>query len=302
VSPSAAATLALLAAAAGAPQETAQSQPMVFATSVQSVFIDAFVSHDGRTVPGLRASDFVLKENGTNRSFDFLPTSELPIRAILAFDVSGSMKGDKLARLRSAGLSFLDRLRPQDEAALVSFSDEIAWRSPLTSDFARVRQGLMALEARGATSVYDGLLAALLVPQSALRTLVVLFSDGEDTTSWLGETQIKAAVQRSNSLLYVIAARDPKPRPNPFRTSTSGDELKTLREVAEITGGSLMEITSADQIGAAFSQIVDRMKSRYVLRYTPDSEPTAGWHKLELKLSSRKGNVRGRTGYWVEPP
>jgi VWFA-related protein len=297
-----AAVLSVLAATEPVSQDRVQPSPMVFSTSVQSVFIDAFVTHDGRTVTGLSARDFVLKDNGANRAFDLLPTHELPIRAILAFDVSGSMKGEKLNRLRSAGLSFLEKLRPQDEAALVSFSDEIVWRAPLTSDLAQLREGLMSLKAQGATSVYDALLASLLMPRSALRTLVVLFSDGEDNTSFLGEKQIRAAVERSNALIYAVVVRSARPQRSAASASSSDEKhAQTLLSLAEITGGSLLEIKSADQIDAAFSQIVDRMKDRYVLRYTPDSEPMPGWHTLDLKLSARKGKVRGRTGYWVEP-
>jgi hypothetical protein len=76
--------------------------------------------------------------------------------------------------------------------------------------------------------------------------------------------------------------------------------VKTLRTLAGITGGSLIEVTSAERIEAAFVQIVDQMKTRYVLRYTPEIEPAPGWHSLDLQVKSRKGRVRGRAGYWVE--
>ena len=75
--------------------------------------------------------------------------------------------------------------------------------------------------------------------------------------------------------------------------------MKTLRGLATITGGSLIEVDSPDRITAAFSQIIEQMKERYVLRYTPEGDLTPGWHALDLQLRSRKGKVRGRTGYWV---
>ena len=64
--------------------------------------------------------------------------------------------------------------------------------------------------------------------------------------------------------------------------------------------GSLIEVTSADKIEAAFAEVIEQMKSRYVLRYTPETNPGPGWHRLDLQLRSGKGKVRGRTGYWVE--
>lgn len=296
----AASLLGVCASLAGA--RTAPAQPLLFAVHVESVLIDAFVTNDGVKVPGLTARDFILRDNGTPQAFDLLPAESLPIRAVLVFDTSSSMQGAKIERLRAAAEAFVDRLRPEDEAALVSFSDEISWRVPLTPDRARLRFGILTLRPRGATSAYDALFSALMMPRSALRTLVILFSDGEDNMSWLGEKQIKGAVERSNALIHAVAARS-EDFQSGFVSSSSRTEsanVKTLRGLAAITGGSLIEVESPDRIGAAFSQIIDQMKDRYVLRYTPESDPTPGWHALDLQLTSRKGRVRGRTGYWVE--
>ena len=283
-------------------QTAPPAQPPVFATQVQSVLIDAFVTNDGVRVQGLTARDFILKDDGSPQPFDLLPAESLPIRAFLVFDTSSSMLGPKIERLRAAAEAFVDRLRPEDEAALVSFSDEISWRVPLTADRARLRFGILSLQPQGATSAYDALFSALLMPRSALRTLVILFSDGEDNMSWLGEDQIRGSVERSNALIHVVVARSESFQSGFIRPRSASESahVKTLRGLAAITGGSLIEVDSPDRIGAAFSQIIDQMKDRYVLRYTPESELTPGWHALDLQLASRKGKVRGRTGYWVE--
>ncbi|MBX7185573.1 MAG: VWA domain-containing protein [Vicinamibacteria bacterium] len=303
MSPRRVAGVLVLCASLTSAQTTASPQPTVFATKVESVLIDAFVTGDGGQMPGLTARDFILKDNGTRVEFDLLPAESLPLRAILVFDTSTSMQGLKIERLRAAAEAFVDRLRPEDEAALVSFSDEITWRVPLTTDRARLRFGILSLQARGATSAYDALFTALLVPRSGLRTLIVLFSDGEDNMSWLREKQIKGAVERSNALIHVVAAPPVDPRPGVLRIASDAEiaNLKTLRGLAAITGGSLIEVASTDRIDAAFAEIIDRMKNRYVLRYTPESDLASGWHTLDLQLVTRKGKVRGRTGYWVEP-
>ncbi|MEO8499711.1 MAG: VWA domain-containing protein [Vicinamibacteria bacterium] len=281
-------------------QATTRGQPPVFAVQVESVLIDAFVTNGDRKVPGLTARDFVLKDNGVPQPFEVLPADSVPIRAILLFDTSSSMQGAKIDRLRTAAESFLDQLRAQDEVALVSFSDEIRWRTPLTGDRALVRRGIESLLARGSTSAFDALFAALVQPRSAQRTLVIVFSDGEDMTSWLGEKQIRGTVERSNALIHVVAAlsEDFQSGFSNFRASDSAF-IKAWRTLAEITGGSLIEVNSPDRITAAFTQIIDQMKDRYILSYTPGDEPTPGWHTLDLQLKGRRAKVRGRTGYWV---
>ena len=106
---------ALCSAQATAPQ------PPVFAAQVDSVFIDAFTTNTGSHSARLEARDFVLRDNGVTAAFDLVPTDSLPLRAILVFDTSSSMQGAKLDRLRASAGSFLDQLRPEDEAALLSF-------------------------------------------------------------------------------------------------------------------------------------------------------------------------------------
>ena len=285
---------ALCSAQATAPQ------PPVFAAQVDSVFIDAFTTNTGSHSARLEARDFVLRDNGAPATFDLVPTDSLPLRAILVFDTSSSMQGAKLDRLRASAGSFLDQLRPEDEAGLLSFSEEITWLALLSTDHARVRDALGRLRPFGATSAYDALFTALVTPRSALRTLVILFSDGEDNASWLREGQVKRLIERSNALIYVVAANSEYfsgfiPKSGPSRSP----HMMALRGFAEITGGSLIEVESPQRIEGAFAQIVTAMKNRYILRYAPETEPTPGWHKLDLQLKSG-GKVAGRNGYWVE--
>jgi hypothetical protein len=43
------------------------------------------------------------------------------------------------------------------------------------------------------------------------------------------------------------------------------------------------------------------MGHRYVLRYEPRGVKREGWHRIEVKLVGRKGDVQARHGYWVGP-
>lgn len=311
--------LCLAAFAALTPAQEAATQPPVFAAQVESVFIDVFVEPTTPGAPRLSGQDFILKDNGLPRAFELLPTDSLPIRAVLVFDTSQSMLGSRLDTLRAAAWSFLDRLGPNDEVALLSFSDAIRWLAPLSRDHAQTRMALTKLRAAGGTSVRDSIFAALLLPASALRTVVIVFTDGEDNSSWLGEERLRESVDRSNALIQIVAAESAAPqtasRSPGFTEGLQSTErrrsnsltfnpresthIRAMRSLAEITGGSLVQVTSEARLEAAFTGIVDAMKSRYVLRYDPEN-PVPGWHKLELALRSGKSRVRGRTGFWVE--
>jgi hypothetical protein len=109
------------AASAQAPQTP------TFGVSVETVYVDAFVTRAGQHLPGLSASDFVVKDNGVAQEVELVAAETLPLLAVLAFDCSASVAGRKLVELRAAGTAFLDSLRPIDQVGLLSFSAELAW-------------------------------------------------------------------------------------------------------------------------------------------------------------------------------
>jgi VWFA-related protein len=297
-------TAAMLLAVAGGAAAQAPPPP-VFGARVETVHVDVFVSRGGQPVLGLGASNFELKDNGVVQAVELAATDSLPLLAVLAFDTSESVAGEKLAALQAAGLAFLDGLKPGDEAALLAFRQEIEWLQAPSRDRALVKRRLDGLRPRGATAVRDGLYAALTLPVSGARMLVVLFSDGEDNVSWLDERQVRAAAERSNALVHVVAWRPPAPWQSPDSIRQGApvllepEHLRSLREVAEVTGGRLWEAESPERLRGAFAAIAQAMGHRYVLRYEPRGVSRTGHHRIELRLRGARGEVRARRGYWV---
>lgn len=311
IAPAAAAFLAL------APAAFAQ-QPPVFGARVETVYVDAFVTKDGLAVRGLAAADFELKDNGVPQAVELASSETMPLLAVLTFDASGSVSGPKLAALQAAGGAFLDGLKPADEAALVTFNEEIRWDSQPTADRERMKTALANIRARGGSAVLDGLYTAVTLPVSKARSLIVLFSDGEDNLSWLDEKQVKTIVERSNALVHVVGIAPAGSRPPDMGTSRSptgaltqeqmermmppGTEPtrnRTLRLIAEATGGRFWTAESPDRLRHTFAAIAEAMSHRYVLRYEPQAGAAPGWHRIELKLRGKSGRVEARRGYWV---
>ncbi len=111
----------------------AQDVP-TFTTSVEAVYLDVFVTRDGRPVPGLAARDFEVRDNGVKQKVTLARLEEIPIVAVLVFDASSSIAGARLGDLRAAGRALLAGLRPQDEATLVTFSHELRVVVPQAGD------------------------------------------------------------------------------------------------------------------------------------------------------------------------
>ena len=291
--------------------------PPVFGARVETVYVDAFVTKDGLAVQGLTAADFELKDNGVVQALELASVESVPLVSVLAFDASGSVAGPKLAALQAAGGAFLDGLKRGDEAALVTFNEEVRWDSEPTSDRERVKTALGSIRARGGSAVMDGLFTAVTLPVSKARSLVVLFSDGEDNLSWLSDAQVKTIVERSNALVHVVglapsrtnqlqmgSSRSPSGRLQEQQLGSlpPGVELahnRALRQIAEATGGRFWTADSPDRLRHTFAAIAEAMGQRYVLRYEPRDAAVPGWHRIDLKLRTKSGRVESRRGYWV---
>lgn len=305
-----------LALLAGAPALKAQAPaqvPPVFGVQIDNVYVDAFVSHRRQPVNGLVASDFELKDNGVVQRLDLVSTEALSLLAVLVFDSSGSLAGERLEALKAASRAFLDSLRPQDEVSLLTFAGETEWLVRPTTEKSTVSRALERLQTAGATSVLDALYAALILPKTQARTLVVLFTDGEDNQSFLDWRQMQVVAERSNALIHVVGLKQPEDgglasptfdvdgRLSPAVGTPSLEWQHTwgLRQIAEASGGRYWEAESPARLKTAFAAITEAMARRYILSYEPQGVKRAGWHEIELRLPGRKGEVHARRGYWV---
>jgi Ca-activated chloride channel family protein len=294
------------------PQAAPSATPPTFAVEVLNIYVDAFVSLHGSPVSGLSAADFELKDNGVIQRLEVAAADAQPLLAVLTFDMSGSLEGEKLVSLRVASQALVNSLRSEDQAALITFTDEVRWLVPPTPDKESLGRALEQLRPGGGTAIMDALYAALTLPSARERSLLVLFTDGVDNASWLDWRQIQAVAERSNAVIHVVGLRPPRVTnagetaefgirsvPVESPTALEFEGPWSLRQIAEVTGGRYWEAESVDRLKTAFTAIAEAMGKRYVLRYAPENVSRPGWHRIELKLRGKKGDVHTRSGYWV---
>src|SRR5436309_907602 len=173
----------LLASTCGA---ILQAQNAVFSARVESVRVDVLVTDKGQPVRGLTAADFEILDEGVPQQVDLVSFDEIPLNVILALDMSNSVAGQRLDHLRAAGRAVLGQLKPSDQGALISFSQAVQLGAGLNTDSAKLQRALEQAEPTGETSLVDGVYSAMMLGESdAGRALIIVFSDGLDTTSWL---------------------------------------------------------------------------------------------------------------------
>jgi VWFA-related protein len=280
--------------------------PPVFRAGVESVSVDVFVTRKGVPLLGLEARDFVVKDNGVPQRVEVVDRKTIPTTAVLALDRSASVSGEKLALLRAAARACLTELRVQDEAALLAFDDRIELRHEATTDRSAIRGALDGLEAGGATSVIDALYLSLKRRWGTGLPLVVLFTDGQDSASWLENDDVLQAARESSTLLHVIGTESRglrlarSPRGAGFSpVATESGYVYLLRRAAEITGGTYWAVDSDDHLEATFRRVLETANARYVLRYEPKGVARPGRHRLEVSVRRGGVDVRARQEYVI---
>jgi Ca-activated chloride channel family protein len=257
----------------------------VFSTRIEAVRVDVLVTDQGRPVRGLQRADFEVRDNGVLQQVDAISFEQVPLNVILALDMSGSVSGERLNHLRRAGGALLDALMTDDQAALLSFTHVIAQGSGLTKDRARLRTALAAAYAAGGTALVDSSYAGLMVGESDVgRALLLVFSDGVDTASWLSPARVLETAKRCDVVVYGV--------------SLAGSQKSTfLRDLSAFTGGRLLESESIRNLSDVFVQILDEFRQRYLLTYSPQGVPRSGWHRLDVRVRGRNVTVKARPGY-----
>jgi Ca-activated chloride channel family protein len=265
-----------------------QEGPPVFGVDVEVVRVEVLVTREGEPVRGLTARNFELRDEGVPQRLNPIAFEEAPVDALLVLDLSGSVMGSKLEALRSAARAFLDQLTPRDRAALAGFQNAITAALPLTSDIPRVRFALDAVEGGGSTALHDAVYVALrLTDPGPRRKAIVVFSDGIDNVSWLSREDVVQAVARSEAVVYGVDARGPGDPSHRF-----------LKDVAKVTGGRVFRAGKIQELRARFLDVLEDIRSRYVLSYTPSGVDTAGWHEIEVGLRGVRGDVLARPAYF----
>lgn len=169
----------------GGTQQQQSGEDEVVKLESTLVSIPLLVSdRSGRYIPQLRANDFLLYEDGVQQKIESFGSEEVPFSVVLLLDVSPSVSGS-IKEIQDAAIAFVHQLRSQDRVMVVSFDRNIHYLSEFTSDRRELEWAIRRANMGGGTSVYDAVYETV---DRKLRNIegrkaLILFSDGDDTTS-----------------------------------------------------------------------------------------------------------------------
>ena len=224
------------------------------------------------------------------QTVDIASSEELPLNVVFTYDLSGSIVGERLGNLREASHAVLGGLKKGDQAALVNFNDAVLIGPGLTGDTGLVKVAINHAESTGNTSLIDASFAGMMLAESDVgRGLVIVFSDGLDTSSWLRPKAVLDVAKRSDPSCTRSRPAWPQ-RPSSWATSPSRPAAACSR------------IESTRSLSAVFLEVLNEFRQRYLLSYSPAGVSQEGWHQLTVRVKGRDSTVHARPGYLAGAP
>jgi Ca-activated chloride channel family protein len=294
--PAALIAVILLAAATLLAQNSA-----IFRANVSLVRVLATArTQAGQIVGTLTREEFEVYDNGVKQQISvFEHQTEQPLSVVLLVDTSGST-AKELKFESDAASRFLRALlaegSPQDRAALYSFNWQIREEVNFTHDLRPLDARLKLLHGEAGTAMYDAIyLAAQHLEPRQGRKVILVVTDGGDTTSTKDVHKALEAAQLADAVIYAIVAM---PITNDAGRNIGGEHA--LQFMADGTGGRTFLPAMGPELDKAFAAILTELRTQYLLGFYPREVPLTKnrFHSLEVRVLRPDLRVSARNGYY----
>ena len=276
----------------------------------------AVLSREGKFIPNLRRENFQLFEDGVAQEITHFKSTDEPFTVALLLDISDSAK-IKLQEIKSAAIAFLDELRAQDKAFVLTFDAHVDVICSSTDDKTRLKKAINQIEAGGGTSVYDAVAQAYNQEFKNIpgRKAVVIFTDGvdihskqatADSTLSLAEEQ-DAPVYVIRYDTYIEEVRVPIPGVRSMSSTVIKEGLSKkeyeqarqyLQSLRDVSGGRYFLATKPEQVKQFFAKIAEELRQQYVLGYYPTNlSPSKQRRQIKVKVDLPNVAIRTRKHY-----
>ena len=192
--------------------------------------------------------------------------------------------------LKEAAEQFVQRLLPEDNAAVGAFNDKVELSSKFSNDRDALITDIRDLDYGNGTRLYDALSESLNMLQGVEgRKVVLVFTDGDDTSSRVGRGTIMDRARADEVMIYAIG----------LQADFMGQRTKPdsgLRRLADETGGGYFELKATADLGPTFTRVAQELHSQYVLGF--EAQQLDGKvHKLTVKMKQAGMTARARRSY-----
>jgi VWFA-related protein len=294
-------------------------------TNVPLVLVPVTVTDaKGKTIDGLQAEDFILKDDDAPQKQIRLDTSDTvlaPIALVVAIQASG-ISQPALEKIRKVG-SLIQPLvgGNRSSAAILAYDAEVRTLQDFTRDGDKITGAFETVQAR---TIKDGVLLDAAMqsiqmlstrPENYRRILITL-GESRDRGSKSKIDKVTEAAQRAGVVIYPITysaqktAWTAKPQDNPplpmgpdyIGVFVELGRMGTANQadvMAKQTGGQHLSFTRLQGLEEALGRLGNEIHSQYLLSFVPEESKNKGYHRLNVEVRGHSGAViRARPGYW----
>lgn len=260
----------------------------------------------GAPIGGLTRDSFVVTEDGQPVKLAvFERESAAPLSLVLLIDASESVLRNERLEREAAKHFAKALLREQDEIDLMDFSDTVREIVPFTNSRRRFEDGLSEVRHGDETALYDAIYLASqrlrgTRQDPGRRRVVVLITDGTDTTRGGSYPQALEEAQRAGAMVYSLII---VPVASDAGRNTGGEHA--LIQMARDTGGKYFYVEDPRDLEPAFAHVSDDLRTQYVLGYyAPNGKAETAFRHVAVRLTdpalARTSSLRYRNGYYAE--
>ena len=310
---------ALLLASAAAVSSARQAGGVVKTDSGRIVVTLGVVDKDGAPVEGLKPEDLRVTVEGAGQQIVSLaPHAGEPLHVVLMLDTSTSQE-QILKFARPAASEFVSALlRPGDgvkgDAAVLIFTGDAKVVANLTTDLAALERAIESARfvpppgyiggglivtgtpakndpamRAGSTAIWDALVAAcddVLARAAEGRRVVVIFTDGDDTSSRTKQDKAVERLSREGVSVYAVGVGD--------SYNFAGVSKGELRKVSERTGGRAFFPKTTGDLARDLERLRRELLSSYALALAPAAARAGGKpYKLRVEVANPELRKRG---------
>jgi len=242
----------------------------------------------GNPIP-VPVTDIELLENGS-------PVNDTAIQgmdevssftSLLLIDNSGSMNfSEKLTSAKDAASAYIEQMRPADAAGIITFNTRIETVQEITADKDALVTGLMNIQARDDTAMWDALMTSIeMLNPLGGRKAIILLTDGMDNQSTTDPNNLLTAIGESGLSISTIGFGT-KPEADATPDEYEGIDEATLKNLAQDAGGIYGYAENPETLLHLYDSIRKSLQSEVVISYlTPQTLRDGVKRSLSVHLS-----------------
>ncbi len=269
---------------------------------VVTVDVSVQLQKSGQFVPGLKAGNFKVTEDGIEQKVTDVRMQQKPITAVMLLEFAANSYAF-IRDMRQSAYVFFKQLKPEDYIAVITYDLRTRILTDFTQDKNITAEALNTLTIPGFsdTNEFDALYETIdRLSRIDGRKYIILVSSGRDTFSKINLDQMLKKIRASKDItIYTVSTGGLAREMSDARGGMGGmarmDYLQAdnqMRTFSSMTGGQSYFPIFQGALPDVFNSINASIRNQYVLTYRPTNTAQDGtYRKIKVTLVDREGQT-----------